>query len=383
MTNQVDNEAGLSAAEAAQRLATDGPNALPGKARRTLLRMVWEVAHEPMFLLLFGAGLLYLLLGDWHEGLFLFGMVLLTVGLTLYQEGKTERALAALRELSSPHALVIRDHQRRKIDSREVVCDDLLVLSEGDRITADAILIASSDMAVDESLLTGESVPVRKLAATTAMVATRPGGDDLPFVYSGTLVVQGHGIARVTAIGSDSEIGRIGSALQQLTPEASPLQKQTARLVTVFALAGISLSLLLVIVYGLLYGNWLQGLLAGIALAMAMLPEEFPVVLTVFPALGAWRLARQQVLTRRLAAIETLGATSVLCVDKTGTLTANRMTVTSLYANGAQLTVDYAAPAELPESFHTLVEFSILASEITPFDPMEQAFHRLGQHFLA
>ena len=282
------------------------------------MHIVWEAAHEPMFILLFAAGLLYLILGEPHEGLFLFAMVLLMVGLTLYQEGKTERALEALRDISSPRAWVMRDGQRQQIDSREVVAGDLIVLSEGDRVPADGILISGSDMQVDESLLTGESVPVRKIAGADIDAAdvapARPGGDDLPFVYSGTLVVQGHGMLRVTGTGPRSEIGRIGSALQELKSEASPLQKQTARMVTLFALLGLGLSLLLVIVYGLLHGDWLQALLAGIALAMSMLPEEFPVVLTVFPALGAWRLARQQVLTRRLAAIETLGATSVLCV---------------------------------------------------------------------
>ncbi len=376
-------DTGLSTVEAARRLAAEGPNALPSGTHRTLWHIIWDAAHEPMFLLLLAAALLYLVLGDLREGLFLFGMVVLMLGLTLYQEGKTERALEALRDISSPRALVVRDGQRRQIDSREVVRGDLIVLAEGDRVPADGILIAGSDMQADESLLTGESVAVRKAIATDDTAPARPGGDDLPFVYSGTLVVQGHGIARVTNVGAHSEIGRIGAALQQLGPQSSPLQKQTARLVTTFALLGIGLSLLLVLAYGLLHGDWLQALLAGIALAMSMLPEEFPVVLTVFPALGAWRLARQQVLTRRLAAIETLGATSVLCVDKTGTLTENRMTVASLHAGGEQFTVDYAAPAELPEAFHTLVEFSILGSAITPFDPMEQAFHRLGQHFLA
>ena len=378
-----NRDGGLSIEQAARRLAAEGPNALPAGSRRTLLHIVWEAAHEPMFLLLLAAGLLYLVLGDLREGLFLFGMVLLMLGLTLYQEGKTERALEALRDISSPRALVVRDGERHQIDSREVVREDLIVLAEGDRIPADGILIAGSDMQADESLLTGESVAVRKAIASTDVAPARPGGDDLPFVYSGTLVVQGHGIARVTRIGAHSEIGRIGSALQQLGPQTSPLQKQTARLVITFALLGIGLSLVLVLTYGLLHGDWLQALLAGIALAMSMLPEEFPVVLTVFPALGAWRLARQQVLTRRLAAIETLGATSVLCVDKTGTLTENRMTVACLHAGGEQFTVDHAAPAELPEAFHALVEFAILGSAITPFDPMEQAFHRLGQHFLA
>lgn len=381
---------GLSSAQAAQRLLEDGANALPGTGRRTLRAIVRETLQEPMFMLLLAAGSLYLVLGDLHEGLILFGLVLVVLAMTLYQEGKTERAIAALRELTSPRALVWRDGQSQRIAGSDVVCGDILLLAEGDRIAADAVLISGTDVRVDESLLTGESAPVGKVVANVPPVtAVRPGGDGMPYLYSGTLVVQGHGTARVVATGVRSEIGRIGSALDALTNERSPLKKQTARLVQVLAVIALAASVLLVLAYGLMRGDWLAALLAGIALAMAMLPQEFTVVLTVLPALGAWRLSKQNVLTRRIAAIETLGATSVLCVDKTGTLTENRMTVAQLYAQGAEgvapesLAVDYAAQTELPEAFHTLVEFSILASVEDPFDPMEKAFHRLGQHFLA
>jgi len=374
---------GLTTRAAAQRLAEDGPNALPGGQRRTWLAIVWETTREPMFLLLLAAGSLYLLLGELHEGLILFGFVLFTLGLTLYQAGKTERAIEALRDLTSPRALVIRDGKPQRIPGRDVVRGDLLMLAEGDRVPADAQLLSTQNLQVDESLLTGEAVPVGKVAAAGVPAPAKPGGDDLPYLYSGTLVVQGQGVARVTATGPRSEIGHIGTALGNLQPEPSPLQRQTARLVRTLALLALSLSVLAVAIYGLMRGDWLQALLAGIALAMAMLPEEYPVVMTVFPALGAWRLSREKVLTRRMAAIETLGATSVLCVDKTGTLTENRMTVEALYVPSEKFEVDYAASADLPEAFHTLVEYSILASETAPFDPMEQAFHRLGQHFLA
>jgi Ca2+-transporting ATPase len=363
---QADNN-GLTAAEAAKRLAEDGPNALPGGQRRTWLRIVWEAAREPMFLLLFAAGSLYLVFGELREGLVLFGFVLVTLALTLYQEGKTERAIEALRDLTSPRALVIRDGEARRIAGREVVRGDWVMLAEGDRVPADSVLVAGSGVQVDESLLTGEAVPVSKSIATGAPTAARPGGDDTPFVYSGTLVVAGQGTVRVTATGARSEIGRIGAALGTLQAERSPLQKQTARLIGTLALLALGMSLLLTVVHGLLRGDWLQAALAGIALAMAMLPEEYPVVLTVFPALGAWRLSKEKVLTRRLAAIETLGATSVLCVDKTGTLTENRMAVARLCVEGNRHTVNEATAEALAD----------------PFDPMEQAFHRLGQRFLA
>jgi P-type Ca2+ transporter type 2C len=388
---------GLSNAQAAERLARDGPNALPSGQRRTLLSIAAETAREPMFLLLLAAGTLYLAFGDLQEGLTLFGFVLVTLALTLYQEGKTERAIEALRDLTSPRALVIREGQPQRIAGRDVVRGDVLKLSEGDRVPADALLVSADGVRADESLLTGEAVPVGKrlarpdeLRSATGPadgVRNPPGGDDLPGVYAGTLIVQGHALAVVTATGARSEIGRIGIALGTVESERSPLQKQTARLVRNLAFLALALSLALVVVHGLLKGDWLQALLAGIALAMAMLPEEYPVVMTVFPALGARRLSKEGVLTRRINAIETLGATTVLCSDKTGTLTANRMTVTHLAAGGVELAdrlvLDAQAATTLPEAFHALVEVAILASVVDPFDPMEQAFHQLGQRFLA
>jgi len=389
--------AGLSTEQATRRLAEDGPNALPGGQRRSLLSIAVETLREPMFLLLLAAGTLYLLFGDLREGLTLFAFVVVTLALTLYQEGKTERAIEALRDLTSPRALVIRDGQPQRIAGRDVVCGDLLKLSEGDRIAADALLVSADGVRVDESLLTGEPVPVGKRLAQPGDLAAAatsadapgfaPGGEDQPAVYAGTLIVQGQALARVTATGARSQIGRIGTALGKVASERSPLQRQTARLVRNLALLALALSLALVLVHGLLDGDWLQALLAGIALAMAMLPEEYPVVLTVFPALGARRLSKEGVLTRRINAIETLGAITVLCSDKTGTLTENKMTVTHLVAGGVdlpyRLALDALAERDLPETFHTLVEVAILASVVDPFDPMEKAFHQLGERFLA
>jgi len=389
-------QAGLSAAQAAARLAEDGPNALAGGQRRTLLAIAIGMLREPMFLLLLAAATLYLVFGSLQEGLTLLAFVIITLGLTLYQEGKTERAIEALRDLTSPRALVIRDGQPQRIAGAEVVRGDLLQLSEGDRVAADAWLLSADGLHCDESLLTGEAVPVNKRAATAAeqregqpgdaKAAARPGGDDQPRVYAGTLIVQGHALAQVSATGARSAIGRIGTALGGEDSGPSPLQQQTAKLVRYLALLALALSLGLVLLYGLLRGDWLQALLAGIALAMAMLPEEYPLVLTVFPALGARRLAKDGVLTRRINAIETLGATTVLCSDKTGTLTENRMTVTHLAAGGIalpdRLALDQSADGRLPEAFHSLVEMAILASVVDPFDPMEKAFHLLGERFL-
>lgn len=383
---------GLSQAEAAQRLLADGPNELPGEQPRRLAAIARDTLKEPMFMLLLAAAVLYGVLGDWQEGGILMGLVLIVLGLTLYQEGKTERAMQALRQLSSPRALVLRDSKQQRIAGQDVVAGDILVVAEGDRIAADAVLLDGSDVMADESLLTGESTPVDKLAVPAdgnapTTLPPQAGGNQTPFLYCGTLVVKGHGTARVLATGERTAMGRIGSALQSLQAEASPLRAQTARLVRTLAVVALVASLSLVAAYGLLRGDWVAAGLAGIALAMALLPQEFTVVLTVLPALGAWRLSKLQVLTRRIAAIETLGATSVLCVDKTGTLTENRMTVAQLYAYGgaqadATLAVDYSAQSQLPEAFHTVAEFAILASVQDPYDPMELAFHRLGAHFL-
>lgn len=374
--------AGLTAVEAAIRLKNEGGNALPDKKHRNFLVIAIQVLREPMFILLLCAALLYLLIGELHEGLFLFAMVLVTLGLTLYQEQKTERALEALRDMSIPHALVIRDGLPQTIDSRMLVRGDLLILSEGDRIAADGFLMSGTGLQVDESLLTGEAVPVYKTAGNEQISTGYPADISSSSLYAGTLVVQGDGIAEVTKTGVHSEMGRIGSALNDITPESSPLQKQMSRLIKTFAFLGIALSIVLALAEGLLHGDWLQGLLAGIALAMSMMPEEFAVILTVFPALGAWRLARAKVLTRRLSAIETLGATSVLCTDKTGTLTENMMRVARLYIDDEEIDIEKMTEMPLPQSYHTLLDLSILASRVLPLDPMEKAFHLAGKKFL-
>ena len=383
MTSSPLQHQGLSHAQAAQRLTDEGPNQLPGHSNRTWRHIARETLGEPMFLLLLAASVLYLALGELQEGLILVGLVLVILGLTLYQEGKTERAVQALRDLSSPRARVIREGQAQTIAGLALVRGDILLLAEGDRIAADATLLSSSDLLVDESLLTGESEPVAKQGAESTQQALSPVEDAVHRLYSGTLVVRGQAVAQVTATGERSQMGQIGTALQNVQAEPSPLRQQTAQLMRRLAWIALSLSLLLIGIHGLIHGDWLQALLSGIALAMAMLPQEFTVVLTVLPALGAWRLSREKVLTRRIAAIETLGATSVLCVDKTGTLTHNRMTVAHLHVTGAELALNGPQPGDLPEAFHTLVEFSILASETDPFDPMEKAFHSLGQQFLA
>jgi Ca2+-transporting ATPase len=366
---------GLSEADAQTRLRSDGFNELPRPDERTFLRIVVDVLREPMLALLLGGGAIYLMLGDLKEALILVGFAILSVVITVVQETRTERVLEALRDLTSPRALVIRDGERRRIAGREVVHGDLVVLAEGDRVPADAELVQARDLQADESLLTGEAVPVRKVAGTVP-AAARPGGDDLPVVYSGSLIVRGTGIARVVATGPRSEIGKIGVVLHGLEREPPRLQAQTARLVRFCALGGAAVSIAAVALYGSLRGGWLDAVLAGIVIGMSMLPEEFPVVLTVFMAMGAWRISRASVLTRRAASIETLGSATVLCTDKTGTLTENRMSVAELrLPNDTTFAANTLSGAALPEQFHPLVRHARLASTPEPFDPMERAFH--------
>ncbi len=373
---------GLTEQEALERLAQDGYNELPSAKKRSLLHILWDVIREPMFLMLIACGVLYLILGDREEALMLLGFVFVIIGITLYQEQKTERALEALRDLSSPRALVIRDGRQQRIAGHEVVRGDIVLVSEGDRVPADAVLLNGSHLSVDESLLTGESLPVRKRAWDGRLEMGRPGGEDLPFIYSGTLVIKGQGIGEVRATGPRTEIGKIGKVLQILEPEETELQRQTRTIVRNFAIIGLSLCLLVVIVFGLTRADWLTGFLAGLTLAMATLPEEFPVVMTIFLALGAWRIARRKVLTRRVPAVEMLGAATALCVDKTGTLTLNRMVVSKLAVNGTLYDVDNKQLL-LPEHLHEVVEYSILASPPDPFDPMEKAMKELGGRTLA
>lgn len=399
-----DTPTGLSQQEAQQRLSADGPNLLPSTKSRSWLALGWTILQEPMFILLMSCGGIYLLLGSPQDAYILLGSVVIIMGMSLLQALKSERALEALRDLSSPRALVLRDGQPQHIPSSDVVCGDVIFLAEGDRVPADAVLLTSQNMTLDESLLSGESVPVRKVASAerpTTMLP--PGGEDTAFLYSGSLIVQGTGKALVLATGGKTTLGRIGNALFTLETEPSHLQLETAHVVKVVALWSTALVLMLTLWYGISRDDWLNGILAGLTMAMAILPAELPLILTIFLGLGAWRMTKQKVLTRRISAIEMLGAATVLCVDKTGTLTQNRMAVAQLIvADEVYVWPDTAAvattpaasdgkaasaatdqtenvQATLPEAFHETLEFAMLSSHRVPFDPMEKAIQQAGQ----
>ncbi len=368
----VDALTGISSSEAQEKLKKDGYNELPSSKKRGVFRIALSVIKEPIFLLLVGSGSIYFFLGDITEGLVLLSFVFVVMGITIFQERKTENALDALKNLSSPRALVIRDGKQVRVPGREVVTEDIIILAEGDRVPADALLLSSNNLMVDESLLTGESVPVRKSIRALEEQTWRPGGDDQPYIYSGTLITQGQAIAIVKATGPRTEMGKIGTVLQQVERDETKLKVEVSHLVRNFAIFGLSLCALVIIVYGLTRLDWIEGILAGVTLAMAMLPEEFPVVLTIFLALGAWRLSKRSVLTRQPHAIENLGSATVLCVDKTGTLTLNKMSVAKLCADSKMYDID-SALKNPPDCCHELVEFSVLACKKDPFDPMEKA----------
>ncbi len=371
---------GLTDEQVNLRRSIEGFNELPSSKPKNFAVIARGVIQEPMFLLLVACGTLYLVLGDLQEGLMLLAFVFVIMGIEFFQEKKTENALEALRDLSSPRALVIRNGIEKRIAGREVVTGDILILQEGDRVPADAVVLYSVNLTSNESLLTGEPIPVRKSEWTQGAEEGRPGGDDIPFVFSGSMIVLGNGIARVTSIGLKTELGKIGKALSEVKEEPTKLKQEMGALVKKLAIIGIVLCLVVIAVYTFTRGDLLNGFLAGLTLAMAMLPEEFPVVLTVFLAIGAWRISRKHVLTRKPAAVETLGTTTVLCTDKTGTLTQNKMTVIRLH-NGTDFITVNSHPV-FPDEFHEIIEFGILSSQINPFDPMEKAISVVGEQFL-
>jgi P-type Ca2+ transporter type 2C len=379
----------LSSAEARRRLDQDGPNALPVSQPRNALNLLRGVVFEPMFLLLVACGAIYLLLGDQNEALMLLGFVFVVMAISFVQQRRTERSLEALRALSDPVATVVRDGQIGKVPAAALVCGDVVLIAEGDRIPADLLLLAATNLTVDESMLTGESVPVIKYAAVpgaqpdSAAPQGPAGPQAVSQAYSGTLVTQGTARGRVIATGPRSALGRIGQSLASIGAQPTPVQAETARVVKQVAIAGLALAVCLALFYWLRLGDWLHGLLAGLTLAMAILPEELPVVLTIFLGLGAWRLAREKVLARSIPAIELLGATTVLCVDKTGTLTMNHMQLRALWCDGGAYDTVTNAAVALQEELHGVLEYAVLASHRRAFDPMETAIAAAGKQLLA
>lgn len=368
----------LTEAAAAQRLTRFGANELTVTRRRSVLAIIGSTLREPMFALLLIAASLYLVLGDWHEGLLLVAGACLSMSLVIVQEARNETALAALRTLAAPTACVLRSSGQRRIPARELVPQDFVLIGEGERVPVDALLIDGDVLTVDESILTGESVPVIKTPVPPGLwqeSAPQPGEPETPFLFAGTLVLRGQGMLLAMRTGHDTALGRIGESLAAIEPEPSHLQKSMARLIGWLGAVGLGFCGLVALAYGLVRGNWIEGGLAGITLAIAMTPEEFPMVFMIFMAIGSWRLAQTKVLVRRAAVVETLGATSMLCVDKTGTLTENRMEVAALW----QSSTDWRAEADvaLPSRLMPLLDLAVRASSVAAIDPMDRALRGL------
>ncbi len=355
-----DRYRGLTHEEARARLAEYGPNAPGAPNKKHPLIAALKFLTEPVFLLLIGAALIYFLLGEPRDGAMMLFFVAFMSAINFYQEWKTDRTLEALKSLSSPKAAVIRGGAAVTVPSEELVPGDIILLSEGERVPADCEVLEAEGFGVNESALTGEPETVWKEKSLSAEKSGRRRAGRL---YAGTGVVAGRAAARVIATGDATEYGKITKDVAEAPERPTPLEKQTRRLVldcSFFSLVMLTLVIAATYARG---GDFIESALAGITLAMATIPEEFPVVLTVFLALGAWRLAKRHALIRRVPSVETLGAVSVLCVDKTGTLTENRMTLSEF----------------LPLMGCTerkLTETAVLASETNPYDPMERAILR-------
>lgn len=360
---------GLTSAAALALLKLNGHNELPKSQKRSLVQFLLTVFKEPMILMLIACASIYLLIGKPSDSLFLFLSIFGIVGINLYQEFRSTRALEALRDLSSPKALVIRDAKELKIPSRDVVLGDILVVNEGDRVAADCVIVKSSHVQVDESLLTGEAVPVVKSLLGT--------GDRSNHLFSSTLITQGQAIAKVVNTGINTEVGKIGASLNVRAAQRTPLQIEIGKLVRVFTIIGVLASVLVTLAYVFSRGDWLQGALAGIAVAMSLMPEEFPVIMTIFLAIGAWRLSKKNVLVRQSTATENLGAITLLCVDKTGTLTLNEMSVAECRTSTQTIVIDSNKGVHLPDEIKTVIEYGVLASRRESFDPMEKSIRKV------
>ncbi|MEY3345296.1 MAG: hypothetical protein RLZZ581_90 [Actinomycetota bacterium] len=359
---------GISESQARSILAREGENLIPSEAPKTLAKQILVILSEPMLILLIAAGVINFLLAEVLDALMLMVTVFIVLGISIYQSSRSEKALQALKELSAPTVKVIRDGAEKRISSKALVVGDLMLLSEGDRVCADAVIISSISLAADESTVTGESIPVDKNEGESLL--------------SGTLITRGHGTAEVSATGVKSQLGAIGKSLQEITTSRSRLQRDVDQLVRVIGVLGIITVISVVTIYGSTRNNWLEGGLAGIAAAMALIPEEFPVILTLFMAIGAWRISKEKVITRQPSSIESLGSISVLCVDKTGTITENHMTVKEISSlNSRSVLTTNLDPSSLSADLIELIEIAALACPIRGYDPMDIAFLELSQRF--
>jgi Ca2+-transporting ATPase len=366
MTGNQSNLAGLSSAAAAQLQDKYGKNELIPQKKESFLKKTLHIICEPMFLLLIAAAIIYFILGEPRDGAIMLIFVAGIISIDVIQEWKTDKTLNALKDLSAPHVTVIRDGKEQQIASVDLVPGDLMMICEGVKIPADGAVLRCADLCVDESSLTGEAEGVWKTPTENAEPTKDYWRKD--YCYAGTLVTQGTATVQVEKIGAETEYGKIGLGVAAAPQEDTPLQKQTGKLVKTCALiAGVLFALVALFTWFNLTDHrfsdrLIESILSGVTLAMAMIPEEFPVILTVFLSMGAWRLAKKSSLVRKLPSVETLGAVSVLCVDKTGTITMNQMTVQEVWTGcGTE---------------QALIETMGLGCETDAYDPMEKAMLR-------
>lgn len=362
---ECENLKGLTTDEVKELQKRYGLNEFVKNEKPNPIKKFLGVFKEPMFLLLVGAALLYFILGEPREAGILLIFVVFVATITFVQEWKTEKTMNALKELTSPHVTVLRNGKKEVIKSFELVPGDIVFISEGERIPADCIVIETSNFSVDESVLTGESEHVFKYAAKAEDESK---GDywRTDMLYAGTLSVFGTCTAKVSATGFNTEYGKISKAISETKEELTPLQKKTQHLVKILAIAGLVLCIMVIALTYVYNHDIIQSILSGITLAMAIIPEEFPVVLTVFLSLGAFRLAKNNTLMRKVSAVETLGSATVLGVDKTGTITKNLMEVRKIFEAG-KLSDSKSFSSE------KLAELMIMSCEKDPYDPMEKA----------
>jgi Ca2+-transporting ATPase len=354
---------GLNPSEVIESRKQFGINELEYKERKRYIQLLLDVLKEPMFLLLLTCGIIYFIIGEFSEAVILLFWVIMVVFITFYQYSKAEKSLAELKKLAISNAHVIRDGVQISIPSREIVPKDILMIHQGDRIPADGEIIEASNLSVDESILTGESLPVEKKEMNQY--------PEKSTVYGGTLVVSGRAFIKVSHTGKNSEFGKIGKSLKEIEIVPDKLQREMRGIVNRLFVLGALFSVFVIISYYLTRGDFIQSLLNGIATAMAMLPEEFPVVLTVFLSIGAWRLSKINLLTRKPSAIENLGSITALCSDKTGTITENKMIVSSIYIQNELISFDEFQSKKA--QITPLIEASFFASHAQTIDPMERA----------
>lgn len=371
MTHNIPNHLkGLNDSEVAASQKKNGYNRTNAAHKNTGLELLLNILKEPMLLLLIAVAVIYVIVGNYSEAVFMLGAIIAVSGISFYQDNRSKKALEALEKLNEPLSTVIRNAKVIQIPTHEIAVGDLCIIEEGKMINADGEIVHSNDFSVNEASLTGESFSVFKSLET----------DDRK-VYSGTLVVSGLAVFEVKKIGAETQLGKIGSSIQDIKEERSPLQIQITKFVKWMAVAGIIVFLMVWIFSYLQTGNIIESLLVGLTMAMSVLPEEIPVAFTTFMALGAWKLMREGIIIKRSSVVETLGSTTVICTDKTGTITENSMKLKALY--------DFASDRDYgEENFHKpelfeIIDYAMWSSEPVPFDPMEKTLHKVYEQTIS